>query len=184
MLSCVLAIFLGLVFEIPKVPHFGFREAARWLESHPLPGWRYLVVSESSGEGGFVAEVASGTDRRIPGPSVMRASKFMFISDWNGHGYKLVYDDAGKALADIERMGISYVVVDSTPELSRLPHWDQIREMVRQYPDRLQLVERFPAGENRRVRSLDIYRVLHYADPPSRKFEFQLKYTLGGSVGE
>jgi hypothetical protein len=183
-LACVLAIFFGLVFEIPKAPHFGFREVAQWLESHPLPGRRYLVVSESSGEGGFVAEVASGTDRRIPGPSVMRASKFMFVSDWNGHGYKLVYGDAGSALTDIERMGISYVVVDSTPELSRLPHWDQVREMVGQYPGRLQLAARFPAGENRRVRSLDIYRVLHFADPPSRKFEFQLNYTLGGTVGE
>ena len=182
-LWCVLGIFFAFVFEIPKVPRFGFRDAAIWLENHPLAGRRYLVVSDSSGEGGFVAEVASMADRRLPGPAVMRVSKLLFVSDWNGNGYKLVYDDAEKALADIERMGISYMVVDTTPGMCGLPHCGQVRQML-QDPGRLSLVRSFPAGEGGRVRSLDIYQVMHFADPPTRKFQFQMIYTRGGSVVE
>jgi len=183
-LGCVMAVFLGFVFEIPKVPHFGFRDAAVWLKNHPLAGQRCLIVSDSSGEGGFVAEVASMADRRVPGPSVMRVSKFLFVSNWNMGHYRLVYADAGTALADIERMGISYVVVDGTPGLCGQPHCEQVRQMLEQYPDRLSLVQRFPSGGSGRVRSLDIYRVLHFADPPTKKFKIQLIYTRGGSVSE
>ena len=183
-LSCALAIFFGFYFQVPKMPRFGFREAAAWLEKHPLAGGRYLVVSDSNGEGGFIAEVASRSDRRLPGPLVMRASKLLFVSDWNLSGYRLVYDGPEKALAAIEQMGISYIVMDSTPDLSPLPHWDQVRRMLQQYSGRVHMVQRFPAGENGRVRSLDIYQVLHFANPPSKKFEFQTIYTRGGSIRE
>jgi len=181
---CALAIFFGFSFRVPKMPRFGFREAAAWLENHPLAGGRYLVISDSNGEGAFIAEVASRSDRRLPVPLVMRASKLLFVSDWNLSGYRLVYDGPEQALAAIEQMGISYIVMDSTQNLSRLPHWDQVRQMLHQYSDRVHVVQRFPAGENGRVRSLDIYQVLHFANPPSRKFEFQMNYTRGGSIRE
>jgi hypothetical protein len=183
-LLCALAIFFGFSFRVPKMPRFGFREAAAWLENHPLAGGRYLVISDSNGEGAFIAEVASRSDRRLPVPLVMRASKLLFVSDWNLSGYRLVYDGPEQALAAIEQMGISYIVMDSTQNLSRLPHWDQVRQMLHQYSDRVHVVQRFPAGENGRVRSLDIYQVLHFANPPSRKFEFQMNYTRGGSIRE
>jgi len=183
-LLCALAIFFGFSFRVPKMPRFGFREAAAWLENYPLAGGRYLVISDSNGEGAFIAEVASRSDRRLPVPLVMRASKLLFVSDWNLSGYRLVYDGPEQALAAIEQMGISYIVMDSTQNLSRLPHWDQVRQMLHQYSDRVHLVQRFPAGENGRVRSLDIYQVLHFANPPSRKFEFQMNYTRGGTIRE
>jgi hypothetical protein len=183
-LSCALAIFFGFSFQVPKMPRFGFREAAAWLEKHPLAGGRYLVVSDSNGEGAFIAEVASRSDRRLPGPLVMRASKLLFVSDWNLTGYRLVFDGPEKALAAIEQLGISYIVMDSTQGLSQLPHWDQVRQMLHQYSDRVQMVQRFPANENGHVRSLDVYEVLHFANPPSRKFEFQTIYTRGGSIRE
>ena len=183
-LLCALAIFFGFSFRVPKMPRFGFREAAAWLENYPLAGGRYLVISDSNGEGAFIAEVASRSDRRLPVPLVMRASKLLFVSDWNLSGYRLVYDGPEQALAAIEQMGISYIVMDSTQNLSRLPHWDQVRQMLHQYSDRVHVVQRFPAGENGRVRSLDIYQVLHFANPPSRKFEFQMNYTRGGTIRE
>lgn len=183
-LSCALAIFLSFSFRVPKMPHFGFRETAAWLEHHPLAGGRYLVISDSNGEGAFIAEVASRSDRRLPTPLVMRSSKLLFVSDWNLSGYRLVFDGPEKALAAIEQLGISYIVMDSTPDLSNLPHWEQVRQMLQRYPDRVHLVQRCPSGENGRVRSLDIYQVLHFANPPTRKFEFQTIYTRGGSIHE
>ena len=183
-LSCILAIFLGLFFQVSKMPRFGFREAAEWLENHPLAGRRYLIISDSSGEGGFISEVASRADRRLSGPFVMRVSKLLVISDWLGNGYRLVYTDPEKALADVEQMGISYIVMDSTHDLEQGAHWEQARRMLNEYPGRLKLVHQFPAGENGHVRSLDIYQVLHFANPPSRKFEFQMIYTRGGSIRE
>ena len=183
-LACMAALFFVSSFRVPRMPRFGFREAAAWLEKNPLPGGRYLVVSDSCGEGGFIAEVASRSNRMLPVPMVMRSSKLLFSSDWNLSGYRLVYDAPEKALSAIEQLGISYIVVDSTPGLSQLPHWEQVRQMLDQYTARLRLVLRFPAGENGRVRSLDIYQVLHFANPPSRKFEFQTIYTRGGSIHE
>lgn len=183
-LSCAVAIFFGFSFRVPKMPRFGFREAAAWLQEHPLAGGRYLVISDANGEGGFIAEVASRSDRKLPGPSVMRASKLLFVSDWNLSGYRLVYDTPEKILTSIEQMGISYIVMDSTPGLSQLPHWEQVRQMLHQYSARVHMVQQFPVGENGRVRSLDIYQVLHFANPPSKKFEFQTTYTRGGSIHE
>jgi hypothetical protein len=183
-LSCALAMFLGFSFRVPKMPHFGFRETAAWLEHHPLAGGRYLVISDSNGEGAFIAEVASRSDRSLPTPLVMRSSKLLFVSDWNLSGYRLVFDGPEKALDAIEQLGISYIVMDSTPDLNSLPHWDQVRQMLLRYSDRVNLVQRFPSGENGRVRSLDIYQVMHFANPPTRKFEFQTIYTRGGSIRE
>lgn len=145
---------------------------------------RYLIVSDSNGEGAFIAEVASRTGGRPGGPMVMRASKFFFESNWFGGSYRLTHSDAAESLAGIEQMGIAYVVIDSTPNLSQLPHWEQVRRMMRENPDRLQLVGQFPAGEHRRVRFLNIYQVLHFANPPTRKFEFQTIYTRGGNICE
>jgi len=183
-LSAALAVFFGFSFQVPKMPRFGFREAFAWLENHPLAGGRYLVISDSNGEGAFIAEVASRSDRRLPRPIVMRASKLLFVSDWNLSGYRLVYEGPEQALAAIEQMGISYIVMDSTQDLRPLLHLDQARQMLHQYSDRVRVVQRFPAGENGHARSLDIYQVLHFANPPSRKFEFQMMYTRGGSILE
>jgi hypothetical protein len=182
-LSCALAMFLGFSFRVPKMPHFGFRETAAWLEHHPLAGGRYLVISDSNGEGAFIAEVASRSDRGLPTPLVMRSSKLLFVSDWNLSGYRLVFDGPEKALDAIEQLGISYIVMDSTPDLNSLPHWDQVRQLLR-YSDRVCLIQRFPSGGSGRVRSLDIYQVMHFANPPTRKFEFQTIYTRGGSIRE
>jgi len=181
-LSCAVALFFVSSFQVPRMPRFGFREAAAWLDQHPLPGGRYLVISDANGEGGFIAEVASRSNRKLPVPLVMRSSKLLFASDWNLSGYRLVYDAPEKALAAIEQLGISYIVVDSTPGLSQLPHWEQVRQMLQS--SRVCMVQRFPAGKNGRVRSLDIYQVLHFANPPSKRFEFQTIYTRGGSIHE
>ena len=182
-LSGVLVIFLGFFFQVPKMPRFGFHQCAGWLGSHPLPGLRYLIISDPNGEGAFISEVASPINRSIAGPRVMRASKLLFVSDWNGHKYQMLYQSAEEALADIERMGISYIIVDTTNGLSQLPHWEQVRQMVRQFPERLRLVDQIPAGAEG-ARSLEIYRVSNYANPPVKQFEFQTFYTRGGFIRE
>jgi hypothetical protein len=184
LLSCVLAIFLAFFFYVPKLPRFGFREAAAWLQSHRLPGQRYLIASDANGEGAFISEVASRTDRRVPDLRIMRVSKLLFVSDWNGHHYKLVYDTAGQALDDIEKLGISYIVVDGTRNLVHEPHWEQVRRMLDEYSGRLQLVHQFPTGVNGPVRSLAIYKVLNFANPPVKRFGFQTIYTRGGDIEE
>jgi hypothetical protein len=184
-LACLLVVFLcSSFFRLQAMPRFGYREAVSWIQDHPLPSRRYLIISDSRGEGGFIAEVAGSTDRSVPGPMVMRSSKLMFESDWSGRHYRLVFDSPEKVLDAIEQMGISYIVMDSTPDLGPEPHWDVARRMLRQFSGRVRLVRQFPAGEAGRERSLDLYQVLHFADPPSRKFGYQLFYTRGGTIRE
>jgi hypothetical protein len=184
LLPCVLAVFLVFFFHIPDIPQFGFRQVVTWLQNHPLPGNRYLIISDADGEGAFISDFASRTERRMSGPRIMRASKFLFVSDWNRNGYRVVYDTPEKALADIEEMGISYVIIDGNSMDRLLPHWRQVYWMEHQSSGRLQLVHRFPASAGGPVRSIDVYQVAHYANPPAKKFAFQAIYTLGGSIEE
>ena len=114
----------------------------------------------------------------------MRASKLLFVSDWNQNGYRVAYDAAEKALADIEEMGISYVIIDRDSKNRSLPHWCQVYWMEQQSSGRLQLVQRFPASAGGPVGSIAVYQVVHFANPPVKKFAFQAIYTLGGSIDE
>jgi Dolichyl-phosphate-mannose-protein mannosyltransferase len=184
LLPCVLAVFLLFFFHIPRIPQFGFHQVVTWLEDHPLPGGRYLIVSDAVGEGAFIGDFASRTQRRISGPRIMRASKLLFVSDWYRGAYRLAYDSPQQALADIEGMGISYVIVDRDSLNRVLPHWRQVYWMEHQSSGRLQLVRRFPASPGGPARSIDVYEVTHYANPPAKRFAFQAIYTLGRSIEE
>jgi Dolichyl-phosphate-mannose-protein mannosyltransferase len=183
-LPCVLAVFLLFFFHIPRIPQFGFHQVVTWLEGHPLPGGRYLIVSDADGEGAFIGDFASRTQRRIFGPRIMRASKFLFVSDWYRGAYRVAYDTPQQALADIEEMGISYVIVDTDSLGSLLPHWRQVYWMEHQSSGRLELVRQFPASPGGPARSIDVYQVAHYANPPVKRFAFQVIYTLGRSIEE
>jgi Dolichyl-phosphate-mannose-protein mannosyltransferase len=184
LLPCVLAIFLLFFFHIPRMPQFGFHQVVTWLEEHPLPGDRYLIVSDGGGEGAFIGDFASRSQRRISGPRIMRASKLLFVSDWHEGEYRVAYATPQQALADIEEMGISYVIVDHNSVSRLLPHWRQVDWMEHQSSGRVQLVRRFPASPGGPARSIDVYQVVHYANPPAKRFEFQAIYTLGRSIDE
>jgi hypothetical protein len=183
LMPCLLGLFVAFFFYVPRMPQFGYRQAVAWLKAHPQPGQRYLIISDGEGEGAFISEVASSTNRTASAPMVMRGTKLLFVSDWFRNGYKLVYDNPQKILEDIEGMGVCYIVVDHGAQNRYLPHWQQVGSMEHASAS-LQLVAGFPAGEGGTTRSLNIYKVLHYADPPAKRFVFQTIYTRGGSIGE
>ena len=77
-------LFFTLHFRVPKRYAYGvLRHWGRFARvSEPQT---ILVSAESPGEGMLIAEIAM-RDRR-PGHFVLRGSKVLARSDWNGNGY-------------------------------------------------------------------------------------------------
>jgi MFS family permease len=87
---------------------------------------RLLILSDSVGEGAFVAEVAMR--ERRPGHLVERGSKLLATNSFMGDRYELNYATPEAALAFLEQGPSRVVILDSPTEPP--PHVDLIRETV------------------------------------------------------
>ena len=94
----------------PQKLRTGVDLAVHHILARPHASESVLVSSEAAGEGIFIAELA-GRERR-PGHRVLRASKVLSTSNWDGSRYRPVYrtaEDVGEYLAAAD---IRIVVVD------------------------------------------------------------------------
>lgn len=118
-----------------------------------------LVSSDSSGEGMLISEIAM----REPQPRlfVLRASRVLARSGWNGENYELVYHTAPEIAAFLDRAGVDAITVDDSP-LSRhlFPHNGLLKEAVEADHGRWRLVARYPATRNGLVQpaAIALYR--------------------------
>jgi len=104
------------------------------------PSDAVMVSSEGFGEGVFIAELAEKEWR--PGHRVVRASKALSSSTWNGSDYRLVFDSARDVDEYLRDKGISVIVLDLTSVRSgrTVPHHRQLLDVV-QIPNRWQRLE-------------------------------------------
>ncbi len=91
MLALLLALVFGWeTFAIPKKAFYGFGEVAQKLLSTPnFKKSAMLISSDACGEGMFIEEVAMREAR--PGHYVLRASKVLSTSRWDGSEYDAFY---------------------------------------------------------------------------------------------
>ena len=89
-----------------------------------------LVSSEGFGEGVFIAELVQA--ERRPGHRVLRASKVLSSSTWNGSEYRLLYGNAADADAYLRTADINVIVLDlrSAPSRRPVPHHRQLLDVV------------------------------------------------------
>jgi hypothetical protein len=73
------------------------------------PSDAVMVSAEGFGEGVFIAELAEKESR--PGHRVVRASKALSSSTWNGSDYRLLFDNATEADEYLKAEGISVAVI-------------------------------------------------------------------------
>ncbi len=82
---------------------------------------RMLISSGrgSVGEGGWISEAA--IDERYPASVVLRASKVLAQSGWNGENYKLLVNDRAAIDKRLDELAVDVVIVDQ-PEATSPPH--------------------------------------------------------------
>src|SRR5262249_44315855 len=81
------------------------------------------------GEGAFIAAVAAG--ERRPGHVVLRGSKALGESDWQGGGYTSFCRTPSEVIQRLEELGVGVVVLDtSAPPAADLEHHRLLGETV------------------------------------------------------
>jgi Dolichyl-phosphate-mannose-protein mannosyltransferase len=97
--------------------HTGYRELVQQL--HRPTRMLISSVNGAQGEGGWIAEVSVA--ERYPASFVVRASKVLSESGWNGEHYKLLAADKGAIERILDELAIEVVVLDGSATMGR-PH--------------------------------------------------------------
>ncbi|MBV9038463.1 MAG: glycosyltransferase family 39 protein [Acidobacteriaceae bacterium] len=150
-----ISFFVG-TFYIPRVPHYGFIEAARFLTTRPeFKSATVLVSSESSGEGMLISEVAM----RQPQPSgvILRGTKFLANMEWNAAHYHSFYSTPSEILHCLEGKKVQFVVMDSFASQVPFPHHELLRKTIQQ-SKRFQLLATFPDHYSKPTGKVSVYK--------------------------
>jgi hypothetical protein len=142
-------------FSIPAEIHYGYSEAARFIRDRRDP--RDLVVlvsSERDGEGMLVSELAMSEKR--PTHRILRATKFLANTDWNGNVSQTYYKSPEDLLAYLKSHDVGLVVSDTLPHSISFEYQRVLNETIARYPDRLKLIGTF-RGDLKGA--INVYRV-------------------------
>jgi len=152
-LVCALVANVALVQAavIERQP-LGFRAAVDRLQESGLDGRRMLIASDENGEGAFVTEVA--VRKAAIAPIVIRSSKMLGTDNWAGHHFSLRYESPDAVLRALEDLHVDWLVVDYSPGAMTMRFWPQMRELVEENADRLELVAAVSG-----VRPVYVYRL-------------------------
>jgi Dolichyl-phosphate-mannose-protein mannosyltransferase len=165
--------FFARPAQVVRKP-FGYHELVERLHDREgLPGKRILVVSDESGEGAIVTDVAI---RKLqPRPTIVRGSKLLGTDNWNGHNFSMRFTSAESIMQELEDLHVTYMVIDSAPEAARLPYWTLVKQLVESHEDRLQLeFHNTLDARNGPTRPLALYRLKYQSPGPPKPFQAEL----------
>lgn len=155
------ASFALFTFEFQNKRNTGYAAAVKdiMLSDFDSPVW--LVVSDAVGEGMIVANTALNEQR--PGHILLRSSKELASSAWDGSGYKPVYDTPEQVFDFIVNSSIGLVVADYTVP----PDKDNFHNMLAQdtlemFASRLVEVAGYPCrrGNKEYKRGVRVFKVI------------------------
>ena len=111
----------------------------------------FLVSSDATGEGMFIAETAMHEAR--PGHVVLRASKLLSAQAWNGQGYQVLVHTEPELIALLQKQKVRFLVLDSSIPTSLLaPHHELLRTAAAN-PDHFALRRTYPLTRDYLVQS-------------------------------
>ncbi len=130
--AAIAAILLGAIrYPYEPKPWLGFDRVA--LETMARPGTGpILVSSDAMGEGALISGIAL-RDRR-PGRTILRASKVLAKSSWEGLRRDLLFEEPADAMRYLESRGTRLAVLQPTED-SRL-EWELLQRVIAEYPER------------------------------------------------
>ncbi len=166
-LAGVVAVAFGAgTFSIPRKGDRGFADmVADIIRAPDLSKSVILISSQYDGEGIFIAEMAM--DEKRPGHVILRASKALADSQWNGSGYHTLFADAPSVMRFLDRVPVGVLVMDNTPGLKDHLHHRQLQQVLRDYQGRFQLMGVYPKDGRPRIPGEDVrvYRILGNSRP-------------------
>ncbi|HSW48981.1 MAG TPA: glycosyltransferase family 39 protein [Bryobacteraceae bacterium] len=176
--------FLLESFPLPQRRHHGYAEAAAQLTADPR--YRdavFLICSDASGEGAFIAEVAA-RDRR-PGHIVLRASKMLAAMTWNGAAIRDRFDTAAGLQEYMESVPVSVLVVETGGSRHPWRYERLTEEMLQQYPERWAPIATYSGSRARSAAGVQIraYRLIGSEGRPRSPIRIDLGGRLGRTIG-
>jgi hypothetical protein len=172
------ALFFTTAFRIPQKKYFGFDKVAVELEKPAYKDSIILISSEGEAEGLLISEMAMREHR--PGHILLRATKMIGQSDWNGDRYLLLRDTPEKVLAWLRSVPVELIVLDMT-KLYTSPHHELMKETLKQYPDAFELLGKYPeAAPGKEL--VQLYRVRGVSSKNHGPIRIDLPFTLGRSI--
>ena len=136
-----------------------------------------LVCSDSIGEGSFVAAVA--TTEQHPRTIVLRASKLLAESGWNGANYAPKHDDSHSLSEALLRARVEYVAVDAVEDS---PHHRMLMRALRESPDWLLVRAVDPGVPAPEHSTVELYRRMTDLPPGPPDFEINLRDSVGKTL--
>jgi hypothetical protein len=152
------ALAFGLTaFAIPRLPHYGYAAAARFITSQPDLRHATILVSDNSiGEGLLVSEIAMSEER--PGNVIVRGTKALASVDWGGFEYHSLYSTPEQVIGAIDQLHINLVVLDTFKTGRSMQHNVLLRQAV-QDSRKFQLIRTFDGHSENGDGKILIYRV-------------------------
>jgi hypothetical protein len=112
------ALFVVHAWAAPSKPSEGFVQPAHFLLTDPeFADGDFLVISNATGEGAFISEVAMHDAR--PGHIVLRASKVLASATWYGTLYRLRYKSVDEIRGFLDGAPVEAVLLDTRESLAR-----------------------------------------------------------------
>jgi len=125
-------------FYVPPKLFIGFGEVVRQIQQSDSPG-HVLIVSDSTGEGAFIAELALSEVR--PGTLTHRSSKLLAESDWLGRDYKIRIESRDELSQLLSEAGVQWIVIDSTIPEGRMAAHHELMFKFMEVPENFVVVK-------------------------------------------
>jgi hypothetical protein len=175
------ALFFATVFTIPHKLYHGFDEVAVLLERPEFRTSEILVSSDAEGEGVLISEMALREKR--PSHVILRASKMLAQSDWNGQHYRSFFTSPDQLLQYLKSIGVSIVVMDNNPGTGISPHQKLLRQTVGEFPAQMVALGAFPQHRRSDVpATIEVYRLPGVSGAARSSIRIGLPYTLGHDI--
>jgi len=141
---CSIGNYPGLSpFQLTWKGYSGFRPVVERILSDPLnKNATQLISSDARGEGMFVSEVAMAEKQR-PGHTILRASKMLATSAWNGNDYKTQFSTQDAVIKALLESPVRLIVIDSAIPNPK-PHNLLLRATVESHPQIFKRIDSSP----------------------------------------
>jgi len=174
------AIFVGGTFAIPKKSWYGFGNIAQQLLlTSNLEQSVHLISSDATGEGMFIAEMAMREQR--PGHFVLRASKTLAKSRWDGNQYMALYSSPEEVMSYLEEVPVGVVVIDwSIPAQNQREHHNLLKETIETYAQRWEFLGSYPLTRHgtEYPNTLQVYSLLGHENRSVREIHLNMSEML------
>jgi hypothetical protein len=151
--TIILTLLVGLIFATTKFhisskDYYGYGEVAvRILSDAELTNPVLLVSADPKGEGAFISEVAMREQR--PGHILLRASKVLGRSRWDGSEYELLYETPEEIIRYLKKVPVGVVVIDTSLDPERRPlHHKLLLETINAYHEEFELLGSYTLSRN------------------------------------